>query len=462
MNNNYIFISAGMLNKKKKHQESHVYLNYAVLGLATILKSSENNVIVYQGELFTPEELIKLLVEKYKNENNTILISIPSFFAVSWGIEFIKLVRSKLNCKIIIGGRWVLTDKNWALKTFEDVDIIINGQAEGILTEILKNKEHSEITDYINAPLVEKSQLFNKLDYTLLDSFQTILPSIELSRGCGMGCGFCADKSVPVSDLKPPKNLISEIIEISKVYDDKNIQFYFEASIFNPKSSWIKEFYELYNKYNLKNQWRCETRADINLNEENIKQLSLSGLKVIDLGLESASPIQLKRMNKTKNPQKYLNKAQQFIKLCFKYGIWIKINILLYPGETEETIKETVNFLEENKNYFKGLSVYPTIIYGSDFYAFNFLKEIEKLGASTLNGKIEDSGITNLNLSNEINFEKAKQLSIKISKKFMSHQDYFDLKSFSYYPKNYTYNDFIKHLLKIEEEYLPFSLKDLK
>jgi len=457
MNDNYIFISAGMLKKKKKHQESHVYLNYALLGLATIVKNSENNVIVYQGELFRPENLVDLLINKFINENNTILISIPSFFAVPWGIEFIKLVRSKFNCKIIIGGRWVLSDENWSLKTFKDVDKIINGQAESILSEILENSEHTKTPKYINAPLFEKSQLFDKLDYTLLDGYKTFLPSIELSRGCGMGCGFCADKNVPVSDLKSPKKLINEIIEISKLYNDNNIRFYFEASIFRPKNSWIKEFYKLYNKHHLENQWRCETRADINLEEEEIKLLSLSGLKVIDLGLESASPRQLKRMKKANNPLKYLEKAQQFIRLCFKYGIWIKVNVLLYPGEIKETLNETIDFLESNKKYFKGLSVYPTLIYGSDKYAVDFLKEIEKYGASSLNGKIEDNCITNLNLSSEINYEKAKQLSIQIGKRFMSKDDYFDLKSFSYYPRDYTYNDFMNHISKIEEEYLPFS-----
>lgn len=85
------------------------------------------------------------------------------------------------------------------------------------------------------------------------------------------------------------------------------------------------------------------------------------------------------------------------------------------------------------------------------------MKEIEKYGASSLNGKIEDNCITNLNLSSEINYEKAKQLSIEIGKNFMSKDDYFDLKSFSYYPRDYTYNDFINHISNIEEEYLPFS-----
>jgi radical SAM superfamily enzyme YgiQ (UPF0313 family) len=452
-----IFVSAGMLNKKKEHQEGHLYLNYGLLGLATLLNDKGNNVSVYQGELFTPMELITYLADHYSNiDEKIIFISIPSFFAVIWGREFIQLVRKEFNCRIIIGGRWVLSDKNWALKEFADVDIIVNGQAESILEDILEDKQYDQKPLYINATSTKSIGTFEKLNYALLYDYKKFAPSIEVSRGCGYGCEFCADKDVALTLLKSPEKIINEIIDVIKLYGENDLKFYFQASFFNPTDIWIEQFHKSYVESKLKIQWRCETRADINLNEENIRLLSLSGLKVIDLGLESGSPTQLERMKKTAKTQKYLDKASQLLKHCNDYGIWVKVNILLYPGETNDTIIETISFLESNKNYIKGLSVYPTVIYGSDQHAINFLREIEDYGASALHGKIEETGITNLNLSPEIMFEKAKQLSVNIPKNFISQQDYFDLKSFSYYPRNYTYSDFTNLISTIEKENLPF------
>ncbi len=292
-----IFVSAGMLNKKKEHQVSHLYLNYGFLGLATLVKTSGNNVSFYQGELFSPMELIEYLVKHYDNiDEKIIFISIPSFFAVTWGREFIQLVREKLNSRIIVGGRWVLSDKQWALKEYADVDVIVNGQAEGIIEDLLVEKANIQKPLYIDSPSTKGIGVFKEFDYQLIYDFKKFSPCIEISRGCGYGCEFCADKDVPSTAIKPAESIINEILDVNNVYGQDDLRFYFEASIFSPTKVWIEEFYKLYIELKLKIQWRCETRADINLNEENIRLLSLSGLKVIDIGLESGSPIQLERM----------------------------------------------------------------------------------------------------------------------------------------------------------------------
>jgi len=62
-------------------------------------------------------------------------------------------------------------------------------------------------------------------------------------------------------------------------------------------------------------------------------------------------------MKKTKNPEQYLVRASKLIKECYEHDIAIKVNILLYAGETEKTILETTEWLEKHKKYIKGVSV---------------------------------------------------------------------------------------------------------
>jgi len=453
----YLFISAGMLERKKAHQENHYYLNYGLLNLATIMSNNGNNVKLYQGEQYTPIELTSILDDKkLLSSKIPIFLSIPSYFAVEWAIKFTQIIKNISNqYKIIIGGRWVLSDKEWALSKFSNADLIIHGEAENIILDIPSFIQDNRLI-YLDNSKEKNSNASVCLDYSLVENFSSFTPSIELSRGCGYGCAFCADKDVSLTNNKLPSDLILEITNITDLYKCKQMNLYFQSSIFTANKEWANSFLTLYEKNNLEISWRCETRADINLDRELISTLSRCGLKVIDIGLESASLEQLKRMNKSNNPEKYLEKASKLLKLCYEYDIWVKINIMFYVGETQQTVDETKIFLTKHKKYIKGISAYPMIIYNTDIYAKEFLNEIILAGGSAINGKIEENGITEINFSETFSNETAKKEALSISREYMSQKDYFDLKLFSYFPRDYTYKKFQNDYIYISQEKLPF------
>jgi len=451
-----IFVSAGMLKNKKSHQETSLYLNYGFLGLASIVSDCKS-VDYYQGDIYLPEELFKLFtVKKVFSDTYPLFLSIPSYYAVSWAENFSKLVKINYPSKIIIcGGRWVVKDKTFLKNNLRYIDYFVNGQAENIILDLLYKKSLLIENKYIENNVF--NQNIPKLNYKILNNYLEYTTAIELSRGCGMGCVFCEDKNVKLTTMKEPSILIEEIIELKNLYNDEYLKFYFQSSFFNPTIKWIKKFHNLFLKNNLTIQWRCETRVD-SLTVDKILLLANSGLKIIDLGLESASIKQLKLMHKTGSPNKYLNLASKLLNACYENNIWVKINILLYPGETMETVNETLQWLRKHKRYIKGISAYSLIIFGVDNHALNFLKEVEKLGAKSITEGLDASGITKLNLSSEISYEMSMQVSLNISREFMSKNDYFDLKSFGYFRRSYTHSDFLKDIENIDKNELPFNI----
>jgi hypothetical protein len=63
-----------------------------------------------------------------------------------------------------------------------------------------------------------------------------------------------------------------------------------------------------------------------------------------------------------------------------------------------------------------------------------------------------------VHLSKDISAEHAEQLSTEIAKRFMSADDYFDLKQFSYFKRGYGIQDFRNDLRISDHALLPFSV----
>ncbi len=230
---------------------------------------------------------------------------------------------------------------------------------------------------------------------------------------------------------------------------------YLESSMFVATKQWATDLTIERNLMGVSSFWRVETRVD-KLKPKNIPSLAKSGLKVIDLGLESASHLQLSRMNKTTCPKKYLDSAHKLIKTAHDNGIWVKVNILLYPGETYQSLDETLSWLREMEGYIKGLSVGPVIVYGIDYRAERYIQELEKYQSKPVKSGI--TGVTYLNLSSEIDYEKSILISKEMSREFMNGRDFFDLKSFSYFSREYKYSDFLLDLKGVSQRDLSFKL----
>ena len=453
-------ISSGQLSLKKIDNvinRRNRYLNYGLLSLASELKRNGFDTIQIQGDFDEPQDIYNVCVENglLKSEY-PILISIPSFYAISWANKFISILKSEASSiKIIVGGRWVVNNSPDSLRNIiPKADFIIPGLANNIITSIVRaslvgGKLEPQGQDVKSIPTLDYSILFNRKLYQ---------PSVEISRGCGMGCSFCQENTEKLLPLKSPTILVDEVKK-TLLTDELNIMSaYFEASMFVPNAKWCEQLLMTKSKLAIDFKWRAEGRVDV-ISSALLQELAKSGLKILDLGLESASPKQLLRMRKTKNPNVYLSKASELIKEAFKKNIWVKINVLLTAGETMSSFDETVDWLEKHKKYIKGASVGPVIIFGLPEVSSWYLHEISKYGATKSHSP--EDGITHINLSKEIDYTRSVELSLDLSKMLMNSNDYYDLKSFSYFSRDYTYKNFIYDLKSCNSP-LSFTVNELK
>jgi len=448
-------ISAGQLDSKKKNSvfsQRHRYLNYGLLKIASILGKHNYHPIVIHGLFNTPSYTFEICKTIGINDSDIpILLSIPSFFALEWAKQFSNIIKTLMpNKKIIVGGRWVVGNNEKWLKSYLNVDLVVSGligiEIVNIVDSFSKNGLVKLQNKIIDIPM----------DYNYLYERYLFQPSIEVSHGCGMGCSFCEEKNMPLSKLKSASLVVREMEAL--VANDGLIEIspYLESSMFVATEKWANELIEERELKWVFCKWRVESRVD-KLKAKNIPSLAKAGLSVLDLGLESASLIQLERMKKTDNPSGYLRAASELIQVAHDNGVWVKVNVLLYAGETNKSIEETVNWLSNIKKCLKGVSVSPVIVYGVDNQSSDFIRELEQYGASAIDsGTI---GVTNLNLSKEIDFSQSLDISKNISREFMTEKDFFDLKSFSYFARDYNHSDFLIDIEKSTQEEVSFSLK---
>lgn len=452
--NKLFCIAAGQLVvKKTDHQinRRNRYLNYGLLGLATKLRQGGWNPIQVQGNFDTPSITLKTCLKYGLNDSFApILVSIPSFYAISWVNEFIQLIKNlKPETKVIVGGRWVV-DGQFELMAdlVPQSDLVVSGLADLTICKIVR--QFSTPSNSKNALAVVESTPFPLLDYSLLVERHLYQPSIEISRGCGMGCSFCQEKNEKLSPLKEPSSIALEAQEIILQDELREMHPYFETSNFVPNSKWLDSLILSRENYGIHFQWRTEGRAD-SINSKYLTKLKRAGLKIIDIGLESASSIQLTRMKKTNNPGKYLQKASSLLQTAHDAGIALKVNVLLTAGESNKSVDETVNWLDKHSSYITGVSVGPEMIYGWPSRTKCHLDNLSKYGTTFSHSPVY--GVMHLNLSNEINYHRSIEISNEIGKRYMTAENYFFLKSFSYYSRDYLYEDFKFEIINSDHDF---------
>jgi hopanoid biosynthesis associated radical SAM protein HpnJ len=225
-------------------------------------------------------------------------------------------------------------------RDFAAVDGISYRNGDGV---IVHNKDRAILEDMDQLPFVTEVY---KRDLRIEDYFIGYLmhPYVSLytGRGCKSRCTFCLwPQTVGGHNyrVRSPGH-VAEEIRLVKQYWPQVKEIFFDDDTFTDNLPRAEAIARELGKMGV--TWSCNAKA--NVPRETLKVLRDNGLRLLLVGYESGNQQILHNIKKGMR----IEVAKQFTKDCHELGIKIHGTFILgLPGESKETIEETIRFATE-------------------------------------------------------------------------------------------------------------------
>ncbi len=208
---------------------------------------------------------------------------------------------------------------------------------------IVHNPERALIHDFDELPSVMEVY---KRDLTVENYAIGYLKYPYLShytgRGCPAQCTFCLWPQTVGGHryrARSPEGVVREMAEAQRLFPQVK-EFFFDDDTFTALAPRAREVAKGLGKLGL--TWSCNARA--NVSYETLKVMRDNGLRLLLVGYESGNQGILDRIRKGVR----IEQARQFTRHCKELGIAIHGTFILgLPGETHETVRQTIEYAKE-------------------------------------------------------------------------------------------------------------------
>jgi hopanoid biosynthesis associated radical SAM protein HpnJ len=229
-------------------------------------------------------------------------------------------------------------------RSFEEVDGIVWRAPDGTL---VRNKDRGPIHDLDAIPWVTDVYARDlEVERYFIGYLQHPYVSLYTGRGCRSRCSFCLWPQTIAGHLyrtRSAENVIAEMAHAKEFFPHVK-EFFFDDDTFTDDRPRAEEIARGLGKLGI--TWSCNAKA--NVPYETLKILKDNGLRLLLVGFESGNQQILNNIRKGIK----LEKALEFAENCHKLGILIHGTFILgLPGETRETIEETLAFAKRADPY---------------------------------------------------------------------------------------------------------------
>jgi len=339
-------------------------INYplGIIYLYSILEKKGNNVnMLFCNNDVEDVYVKKLRTELENNKPDIICLNILTMSRVSafWTIEHIKEYYP--NIKIIIGGVHSCIAYEQLLKKYPQLVAVI-GEGEITLVELINNIDNPKMWKEIKGlaytkkeklVVTEERELIEDLDILPIPKHEYFFKEgnrthayLISSRGCPFKCSFCCLHTISKRRYRKRsiENIIREIDYLMLKFPQiKTVEFSDDTLLLDLERS--KKLMKAIIKKEYNVRFRCSARFkpfDLEL----AKLMEQAGFHTVLFGLETGSEELLKSIHKMITKEDVIKTWEIMAQTTIKP---VPFFIVGFPGETQETINESIEFLRRLK-----------------------------------------------------------------------------------------------------------------
>jgi anaerobic magnesium-protoporphyrin IX monomethyl ester cyclase len=367
------------------HAENVESMPIGIYYVAAVLKEKNYDVEIVNWQKLgrSPEEIRTVLVEKKAD-----VIGFSILQANRWGGIEIAKVAKQINpdVKIVFGGITPTFLWKHFLTHFPEIDCIVRGEGEYTFLKLIQCFEKKEFENIgairgiafrkNNTPVkTQDAEPIHDLDELPNPAKYFTFEHLALTRGCPGNCTFCGSPKFWGQRVR--FHSADYFVDQIELQYKKGISFFLISDdTFTFKKERVIEICRQIMERGLKITWFAISRVNF-ITEEVVSWMRKAGCIQISFGVESGSP----RIRNILNKKTTNEQIKNAFRITLHYGISPRAYIIFgSPGETRETIQESIDLINEIKPLviiFHALVLFPgTALYSEFKNKFNISDDI--------------------------------------------------------------------------------------
>jgi len=266
------------------------------------------------------------------------------------------------HCPIIVGGPHASFLYEQILREFRNVKAVAIGEGEHALVEFCRRPDHLETVPgiawrsdsgqlLVNPPSPDARVDLNSqplLDYALLRGYRGGIP-VQTSRGCVAHCLFCSWKMMEKTlRTKSPERIVREWAVIRELFGPHRRIVVYDAC-YNISLNHAKAMCRALIEAGLTSHpWEGVVRAKP-MDREMLALLKQAGCKRLFIGVEAGNEDIRKKIGKAVSNEDLRKAFALAHEAKMPTGAFVIVGL---PGETAETVAETIAFIQALRPYY--------------------------------------------------------------------------------------------------------------